>query len=239
MKFSNILFLALLCVMGAALVIMQKMWQETTQSKAKVPVPALKPISETTPKADISQFDLKLYSPEKAGSYGRLSLESFHSTARRANSILATQIHPSVQNISQTTNAIELPLHQSETHAALQPDISLPLGDIQLSPAEAINLPLLPKIDRFEFTDHIAGLAEASPIQPDSRGCGALNHNLNSKPKQSKVRSVGMTRKITERASIGLEYVYKDGCYKKAITSLGASNMPGDDGVNLRVNMRF
>jgi len=35
------------------------------------------------------------------------------------------------------------------------------------------------------------------------------------------------------------EYVYKDGCYKKAIAALPLGNMPSDDGVNLRVNMRF
>lgn len=48
-----------------------------------------------------------------------------------------------------------------------------------------------------------------------------------------------MERQITKRASIGVEYVYKDGCYKKAIAPLSGLDMPGDDGVNLRVNMKF
>jgi hypothetical protein len=48
-----------------------------------------------------------------------------------------------------------------------------------------------------------------------------------------------MERQITGRTSIGVEFVYKDGCYKKAIAPLKAAKMPGDDGVNLRVNMRF
>jgi len=62
---------------------------------------------------------------------------------------------------------------------------------------------------------------------------------LKSGAKHSKVRSVGMERQLTKRTSIGVEYVYKDGCYKKAIAALPVGNMPSDDGVNLRLNMRF
>lgn len=239
MKLSNVLFLVVFCVIGAAIFLKQKMWQETTQPKTKVPVPALKPISEAAPKAGSAQFGHKLYSPEKAGSYGRLSLDKFHSRAQPKIYIHATNPKKSIQDISQAKDVIEPSFNLIDNHAARQPNISLSLDGIHISSAEAINLPVLPKVDKLQFTDHILDLAEASPLQPDSRGCGALNHSLSSKPKQAKVRSIGLERKITKRASIGVEYVYKDGCYKKAITSLGASNMPGDDGVNLRVNMRF
>jgi hypothetical protein len=117
--------------------------------------------------------------------------------------------------------------------------LDLSIQDLAQADMTPARLPSLSQIDESRFIDGVIDMAEASPIQPDSRGCGSLNHSLNAAPKYDKVRSVGMERQITGRTSIGVEFVYKDGCYKKAIAPLKSANMPGDDGVNLRVNMRF
>jgi len=106
----------------------------------------------------------------------------------------------------------------SQDHAALERiDLSTPVAD-----------PLLTRV---------VHMAEASPIQPGSRGCGTAV--LDTPISANNVNSVGYKREITPRIGVGLEYVYKDGCYQNAITPLNSRDMPSDDGVSLRVNMRF
>jgi len=48
--------------------------------------------------------------------------------------------------------------------------------DLGLDKAEALSLPFKPNQDKELFIDRVTQMAEASPLQPDSRGCGTLNH---------------------------------------------------------------
>ena len=237
MKLRDILLVALLGVMGSLVFAIKQSQQSLETDSAIIPVPSVKP---APPKiAGLPELRLDLSTPETAGSYGRLSLDKF---------LAQGEAEITIRDTAPKSSAATTPLRSSEPSQqpigqTLQPRMGSNLllrdDDLGFDKAEALSLPFKPSQDKELFIDRVTQMAEASPLQPDSRGCGTLNHNIKSGAKHSKVRSVGLERQLTERTSIGVEYVYKDGCYKKAIAALPLGNMPRDDGVNLRVNMRF
>ena len=113
----------------------------------------------------------------------------------------------------------------------------LTLEKADIAAAEPINLSLPQHAETNELFDRVVHMAEASPIQPGSRGCGTTV--LDTPKSANNVNSVGYKREITPRIDVGVEYVYKDGCYQNAITPISSQDMPADDGVNIRLNMRF
>jgi len=237
-KLSDVLLFTLFIVMGTMIFAIKKMQLADKPEQSKVPVPTLKSEPSLLPEASLETLLLEMSTPKKAGSYGRLSLDDF--LVKDTVDIIRHDQTPKAAAHSEppANNVIKRPVQKDE-RALLNTMPEIKLSDLHIETAQPVNLPYRAAIDKNRFVDRILDMTEASPIQPDSRGCGALNHNLKSAPKHSKVRSVGMERKITNRASIGVEYVYKDGCYKKAIAPLDSLDMPGDDGVNLRVNMKF
>ncbi len=114
---------------------------------------------------------------------------------------------------------------------------SLTLEKADITAAEPIDLSLPQHADTNELFDRVVHMAETSPIQPGSRGCGAAA--LDTPKSANNVNSVGYKREITPRIDVGVEYIYKDGCYQNAITPISSLDMPTDDGVNIRFNMRF
>ena len=154
-----------------------------------------------------------------------------------------------IDNITQKASADHIipvereaknPPKQDDKRFAHRLEHSIHLGTVELNTADATSLPYLPKMDKPQFIDRVAHMAEASPLKPGARDCGSLKQpSLKTAPKHAKVRSVGMKRQLTDNTSIGVEYVYKDGCYKNAIAPLRSLDMPSDDGVNFRVNMKF
>lgn len=246
MKLSDILLLTLFFVMGSMIFAIKKMQAANGGGTATVPVPVIKPEVEAAPlpEASLPKLRLEMSGPATAGSYGRLSLDEFLAKGAPTIDIPTLDIRDtapkaSVKQEPQPGSVIKRPRKDSGDQASLKakPFLNLAAGDFET--AASVKLASLTTVEDIRFMDQVVNMAEASPLQPDSRGCGTLNHNLKSAPKHAKVRSVGMERQITNRASIGVEYVYKDGCYKNAIAPLQSLNMPGDDGVNLRVNMRF
>ena len=237
MKLRDILLVALLGVMGSLVFAIKQSQKSLETDSAIIPVPSVKP---APPKiAGLPELRLDLSTPETAGSYGRLSLDKF---------LAQGEAEITIRDTAPKSSAETTPLRSSEPSQqpigqTLQPRMGSNLllrdDDLGFDKAEALSLPYVPVQEKDLFIDRVTQMAEASPLQPDSRGCGTLNHNIKSGAKHSKVRSVGLERQLTERTSIGVEYVYKDGCYKKAIAALPLGNMPSDDGVNLRVNMRF
>ena len=220
MKLSDILLLSLFFVMGSMIFAIKQMQKANRPAETPVPVPAIKPV---LPKAQAAtpELRLQLSTPETAGSYGRLSLDQFLARSEPEVTLRDTAPRDAVQKLPQQTQEAA-PQRPAQTPPRLEP--------IETHKAEPINLPTLDRHEEAMFMDRVALMAEASPIQPGARDCGHAN---------SKVRSVGMERQLTDRTSIGVEYVYKDGCYKNAIAPLRSLAMPSDDGVNLRVNMRF
>jgi len=249
MKLSDILLLSLFCVTGSMIFAIKKMQAGNATDTVAVPVPALKPKSDSLsvpaplpkvkPEASLAKPRLKISNPEKAGSYGRLSLDEF--LAKDSPSIGIGQAAPksTARQNSPVNSVIKQPHKNTSNQATLQTQPPIKLSKLKIDTADPVNLPYLPQIDQSRFLDRVVDIAETSPLQPDSRGCGTLNYNLKSAPKHAKVRSVGMERQLTGRTSIGVEYVYKDGCYKNAIVPFKSLDIPGDDGVNLRVNMKF
>ena len=233
MKVSNASLLALLLVMGSLGFTVKKMSKVSGPEAPKVPVPALKPQThKPTPRsAMISSVD--------TGSYGRLSLDQYLTQDRSKGDIVTETPKAVVWNTPSVNSSAKHPETETHNWTSLEVTPSIPLNNLDIKTAESVQLNYLSDFSENRWVDHVVGMAEASPVQPDSRGCGSLNYNVKSAPKYSKIRSVGMERQLTDRTSIGVEYVYKDGCYKKAIKPLNALNIPGDDGVNLRVNMKF
>jgi hypothetical protein len=176
---------------------------------------------------------------EQAGSYGRLSLEEFLAKGSPDTTIRQTAPQDTAIQTPPAGSVIKRPRKPKGDQAALMAEPTIQFSKLQYETAEPINLAPLPSIDKVRFMDQVVEMAQASPVQPDSRGCGTLKHTLKSAPKHAKVKSVGLERQLTDRTSIGVEYVYKDGYYKSAIAPLQSLNMPSDDGVNVRVNMRF
>jgi len=237
MKLSDILLIALVGVMGSLVFAMKQKQKELGNDRNNIPVPMVKPAAPHI--AGLPELRLDLSTPETAGSYGRLSLDKF---------LAQGEAEIAIRDVAPKASAATTPLRPSEelkqpVDQTLQPRMGSNLllrdDDLGFDKAEALSLPFKPSQDKELFINRVTQMAEASPLQPDSRGCGTLNHNIKSGAKHSKVRSVGMERQLTKRTSIGVEYVYKDGCYKKAIAALPVGNMPSDDGVNLRLNMRF
>ena len=238
MKRSDILLLAVFLVMGS-LIFAIKQKQDSLRAddiSASAPVPTLKPAPPQI--ATIPELRLQFSTPEKAGSYGRLSLDQF--LAKGHTDIVTRDTAPK--------SAAEIKAPAART--LLRPAQEAPLADkpamseLSLDRAESIKLPSIPISQDIMFEEkmlmeRVTQMAASSPIQPDSRGCGPLKQNIKHDAKRAKVRSVGLERQLTDRTSIGVEYVYKDGCYKNAIATLPVGNMPSDDGVNLRVNMQF
>lgn len=245
MKLSDILLLTLFFVMGSMIFAIKQMQKANGPEPIKVPVPAIKPVPMPQPEAaplaeaSLPKLRLEMSSPEKAGSYGRLSLDEFLSKGSPRINIRDAAPKASTRKTPPTESVIKRPRKDQGDRAGLSPNASIQLSNLQIDTAEPVNLPYLPEIDENRFVDRVVDMAEASPLQPDSRECGTLKSTLKSAPKHAKVRSVGMERQLTERTSIGVEYVYKDGCYKDAIAPLKLLDMPSDDGVNLRVNMKF
>jgi hypothetical protein len=224
-----------------------------------VPVPGLKPVSNIEINTISPSFNLDLSTSAEAGQYRRLRVDQFLAAMPAIPERSPLDVTPSAlaglgSGPPNTSLTVNQPLPEQADFTSERQDFERDtqdetlkktthfyLNDNTLSRADTAqtSLPYLPQINESRFIDRVIDMAEASPIQPDSRGCGSLNHSLNAAPKYDKVRSVGMERQITGRTSIGVEFVYKDGCYKKAIAPLKAAKMPGDDGVNLRVNMRF
>jgi len=233
MKLSDILLLALFVVMGSMIFAMQKMQKDSVTVEPNIPVPTLKPVP------NVFALRQAVSSPELAGSYGRLSVDKFLTEDTIDSQIQTNAPQTHVSTAPSINRAIQPDPAKTDAVAPLRTKPAIALNDFQIETGDLVNLTLSPEFSENRFADRFVDMAEASPLQPDSRGCGTLNHSLKSAPKHAKVRSVAMERKLTNRTSIGVEYVYKDGCYKKAIAPLGALNMPGDDGVNLRLNMRF
>ncbi len=241
MRVSNILLLALFLVMGSMVFMFQNMQDANGSLNSPaparalpVPVPTIKPVPIALSKASLPQFHLDLSAPKDVGSHGRLSLDAFLAPAEPEVIIRPAKPKAAAEHRSNAAPVRPaphfMPLAESKLDLSLQP--------LPIETANPVSLPNLSINKDTLFIDRMVEIAEASPVQPDSRGCGTLNHGLGVK-KQSKVRSVAMQRQLTGRTSIGVEYVYKDGCYKTAISTLPVQNMPGDDGVNLRVNMKF
>ena len=237
MRLRDILLVALLGVMGSLVFAINQNQKSLETDSAIIPVPSVK---TAPPKiADLPELRLDFSTPETAGSYGRLSLDKF---------LAQGEAEITIRDTAPKSSTATTPLRSSEPSQqpisqTLQPRMGSNLllrdDDLGFDKAEALSLPYVPVQEKDLFIDRVTQMAEASPLQPDSRGCGTLNHNIKSGAKHSKVRSVGLERQLTKRTSIGVEYVYKDGCYKKAAAALPVGNMPGDDGVNLRLNMRF
>ena len=196
-------------------------------------MPALKP------EANIRAFSLDISSPTIAGSHGRLSLDQYLTEDSFNRELYDGTPDSVVWNEPPAGSVSENPPARTDEWAQVNATPSIPLANLEINTVQGLDLNYLPDFGENRFVDRVFDIAEASPLQPDSRGCGTLNHSVKSAPKHSKVRSLGMERQLTDRTSIGVEYVYKDGCYKKAIRPLNALKMPGDDGVNLRVNMKF
>ena len=233
MGLSYVRLLSLAAVLGAIVFATHKIQKDIRPEGPKIPVPALKP------ETNIQSFSLNVSSPIIAGSNGRLSLDQYL-TEDEINSELYVDTPSSMDwNEPPSGSVYENPAARTDEWALVNTTPSIPLDNLEINTAEGLDLNALPDFGENGFVDRVVDIAEASPLQPESRGCGPLNHSVKSAPKHSKVRSVGMERQLTYRTSIGVEYVYKDGCYKKAIRPLNALNMPGDDGVNLRVNMKF
>lgn len=239
MKLSDILLLTLFFVMGAMIFAIKQMQANLGAEDIAVPTPVIKPQAKALPGTTLPKLRLDMSTPEKPGSYGRLSLDEFLAKGSTHTRIRQSVPQNSVEQNSPTGSVIKRPRKRKDDQAALFTKPNIQLSNFQSETAEPINLPTKPQASNVRFMDQVVNMAEASPVQPDSRGCGTLKQDLNSAPKHAKVRSVGMERQLTERTSIGVEYVYKDGCYKNAIAPLSALDMPSDDGVNLRVNMRF
>ena len=250
MKLSDILLLTLFFVMGSMIFAIKQMQEAIAPAEKTMPVPAIKPQAKPLPKASpkptspVPALRLEMSTPDKAGSYDRLSLEEFLAENPQSLSTRETAPQNAVEQIPDAESVLQRPRKTPRKDQGDQANLetmppTIQLSNFQYEIAEPVSLKALPQIDESLFLDRVVNMAEASPLQPDSRGCGTLNHTLKSAPKYAKIRSVGMERKLTERTSIGVEYVYKDGCYKNAIAPLKSLDMPGDDGVNLRVNMRF
>jgi len=234
MKLSDILLLTLFFVMGSMIFAIKQMQKAERPVETAAPTPSIKPVLPQA-QAGIPELRLQLSTPKTPGSYGRLSLDKFLARTETKVTLRPAAPKSSAQRQSEPAPAIR---PAEPFNPPTEPKLDLSLQPLPAETVEPINLPDLSIGDEAMFIDRVVQMAEASPVRPDARGCGTLNHGLGVK-KEAKVRSVGMERQLTKRASIGVEYVYKDGCYKNAIAALPVQNMPGDDGVNLRVNMRF
>ena len=121
------------------------------------------------------------------------------------------------------------------TDAAPRPAPVQGLPVINLSPNSDESVALI-KLDtphgyeHIDFTDTLAGLAQESPIQPQKHPCAASSKSI---------KSLGMERQLTQSASLGVEYVYKEKCHSKTMSALSAEKLPDETGVKLRLNMRF
>jgi len=239
MKRSQLFLLTLFCVMGSIIFSGKQTPENEEHNNASVPVPALKPANLHASGAKLGELRLQMSTPDKAGSYSRLSLEQFLAKDTSSPSLDDRSPELTPRNQTPANNVTQPSRIEKDEPAPIHSPPSLHLSDLQIDAGQAASLPYLPDINENRLLDRVFDMAEASPLQPDSRGCGTLNHNLKSAPKHSKVRSVGMERQLTNCASIGVEYVYKDGCYKKAVAPLNALELPGDNGVNLRMNMKF
>jgi len=234
MKLSGVSLLILFCVAGAITFAVKTRQDHQDLNVPSIPSPSLKP----TPLVSKPELRLQVYMPERAGSYGRLSVDDF--LKKRSPDINIHADAPmNIVTEKPSAKTFSKPLQRQEHQAVLAQHPIIPLNNLQINTMEAANLPYIPEINEARLIDRVTNMAEASPIQPDSRGCGTLRTNLKAAPKHAKVRSVGMERQITDRTSIGVEYVYKDGCYKNAIAPFRSLDMPSDDGVNLRFNMKF
>ena len=239
MKFSGILLVTLFFVMGVMIFAIKQMQAGLEEEEIAMPVPAIKPQAKAMPDTALPKLRLDMSTAETAGSYGRLSLDEFLAKGSPETSLRQTAPQDTAEQSPAAGSIIKRPRNGHGDQAALFAKPDFQLSNLQHQTAEPINLPNAASIETVRFMDQVVNMAEASPLQPGSRECGTLKHDRKSAPKHAKVRSVGMERQLTERTSIGVEYVYKDGCYKNAIAPLNALNMPSDDGVNLRVNMRF
>ena len=243
MKLSNILLLTLFLGIGSIIFSLKKTQIAKTTSAAKTPVPTLKPAVASTPETSLAHLRLDLSAPKEAGTYGRLSLDNFLATGLPNLTIDNTTQKASADHIIPAEREAKHPSKQDDkrfAHSLEHIEHSIHLGTVELNAAQTTSLPYSPKMDTLQFIDRVAHMAEASPLKPGSRDCGSLKQpNLKTPPKHAKVRSVGMKRQLTDNTSIGVEYVYKDGCYKNAIAPLRSLDMPSDDGVNFRVNMKF
>lgn len=239
MKLSDILLLTLFFVMGAMIFAIKQMQANVEHLEPSVPVPAVKPQAKAVPETSLPQLRLDMSGAEQAGSYGRLSLDEFLAKDSPDTTIRQTAPRDTATQTPPANSVIKRPRKRKGDQAGLFDTPAVQFSNLQFETAEPINLAALPSMDDVRFMDQVVEMAQASPVQPDSRGCGTLKNTLKSGQKHAKVRSVGLARQLTDRTSIGVEYVYKDGCYKSAIAPLQSLNMPSDDGVNLRVNMRF
>lgn len=239
MKLSDILLLTLFFVMGSMIFAIKKMQENAPAYVSSVPVPAVKPQAKALLDTPLPKLRLDMSRAEQAGSYGRLSLEEFLAKGSPETTIRQTAPQDTAKQTPPAGSVIKRPRKRKDDQAALIVKPADQLSESQFKTAEPINLAALSPVDNVRFMNQVVEVAQASPVQPDSRDCGTLKHNLKTDPKHAKVRSVGLERQLTDRTSIGVEYVYKDGCYKNAIAPLQSLDMPSDDGVNLRVNMRF
>lgn len=112
------------------------------------------------------------------------------------------------------------------------------LGGLRIDhPETQSELPLQIEIEDVRLIERVAEIADNSPLQPGSRSCG--HNRLNSSGSANKVKSIGYERRLSRRIDLELEYIYQDECYQKAVAPVIPKNLPSDDGVKLRVNMRF
>ena len=227
-----------LCLIIAAGLFAAKHIQKTEGSLAQIPAPSLKPRLETK----LSGLRLDMSKPIEPGHYRRLSLDEFFTkdgpTPDNFDNINGMAPKNGTVYTSRS-NPIDAITPQKNKTNNLQSLPHIDLTDVELNTAEHTSLSTISSLDQNRFIDRIVDMAEASPVKPNARNCGSLQYNSNSKPKHSKVKSVAMKRQLTERTSVGVEYVYKDGCYKNAIPPSNIGKVPGDDGVNFRVNMKF
>ncbi len=150
----------------------------------------------------------------QAGRLGRLSLHAFGNLYQRA------------------------PIPRSEPaqpHFVAAPRPLKDIPSIDLSPAIEETEALI-KLDKpidykhIEFTDKLVNIAEDVPIQRKKHPCAASSKSI---------KSLGMERQITDAASLGVEYVYKEKCHARSMSALTSQNLPDETGVKLRLNMRF
>jgi len=252
MKVYDVALLALIGVTGCLIYVMgqRASGDETTVTPAAPQVtPSLKPTAKedevavqslkvgTLRRFSIGQFQVKpSHNPSRTPKVVTVTRTRIEQNTASAPIVPAQRVEPSKAHPQQTHQA-PAPIPSSVVMPAPENEIkidSLSLDREDHAAFEKIDL-TVPTTDL--LLDRVVHMAEASPIQPGSRSCGTTV--LDTPKSANNVNSVGYKREITPHIGVGLEYVYKDGCYQNAIMPLNSRDMPSDDGVSLRVNMQF
>ena len=214
MKRLNVAWLALILVISSGYVTFFSQSIRPTKidttAVATLPIPALKPIIQKTETWPVHQ----------PGHLRRLSLENFESRRNTAPS-------------NEVSSAPPIPQPEFIALPTVTPPSTFTLDVSKLTQAELaapLTLNDLGEYQHIDLTDRLIDMAKTSPVQPQKRGCAASSKSI---------KSVGVERQLTDKTSLGVEYIYKEKCHSQNIAILNAHDIPSDKGVKMRLNMRF